>query len=44
MDSSGNDSSRVYQGKALIADPIYSYAFFTVPTPEAAGEATPKRT
>lgn len=42
MDSSGNDSSRVYQGKALIADPIYSYAFFTVPTPGTAGEVTEK--
>jgi len=42
MDVPPNDYSQVYQGKALIADPIYSYAFFTVPTPEAPGEATEK--
>ncbi len=42
MDLPPNDFSRVYQGKALIADPIYSYAFFTVPAPDRPGEATEK--
>ncbi|MBM4271324.1 MAG: HD domain-containing protein [Deltaproteobacteria bacterium] len=32
----------VYQGKALIADPIYQYASFTVPTPDSPGEKTEK--
>ncbi|MGC9976713.1 MAG: HD domain-containing protein [Syntrophales bacterium] len=32
----------VYQGKALIADPIYQYASFTVPTADFPGEKTEK--
>jgi uncharacterized protein len=34
--------SNVYLGKALIADPIYRYAWFTVPTPHIQAEATEK--
>jgi len=32
----------IYQGKALIADPVYRYASFTVPTDDASEEATEK--
>jgi len=32
----------VYRGKALIADPIYQYAWFTVPTPDIPREKTEK--
>jgi HD superfamily phosphohydrolase len=42
MDGTPEDYSQVYQGKALIADPIYSYAFFTVPMSDRPGEATEK--
>jgi len=34
--------AKVYQGKALIADPIYQYASFTVPTPDFPVERTEK--
>jgi len=34
--------AREYQGKALIADPIYQYASFTVPTPDMRDEKTEK--
>lgn len=34
--------AREYQGKALIADPIYQYASFTVPTPDFPDEKTEK--
>ncbi|MDD5475809.1 MAG: HD domain-containing protein [Syntrophales bacterium] len=34
--------ARTYQGKALIADPIYNYIWFTVPTADAHGEKTEK--
>jgi len=34
--------AKEYQGKALIADPIYQYASFTVPTPDFPGEKTEK--
>jgi HD superfamily phosphohydrolase len=34
--------AREYQGKALIADPIYQYALFTVPTPDFPDEKTEK--
>ena len=34
--------ARVYQGKALIADPIYQYASFTVPTANFPDEKTEK--
>jgi HD superfamily phosphohydrolase len=36
------DYPGVYQGKALIADPIYRYTCFTVPTPEDPAEKTEK--
>jgi HD superfamily phosphohydrolase len=32
--------AREYQGKTLIADPIYQYALFTVPTPDFPDEKT----
>jgi hypothetical protein len=34
--------AREYQGKALIADPIYQYASFTVSTPDFPDEKTEK--
>ena len=34
--------SSIYKGMALIADPIYHYVFFTVPTPEFPLEKTEK--
>jgi uncharacterized protein len=34
--------AKSYRGRALIADPIYQYASFTVPTPEAPDEKTEK--
>ena len=34
--------ANVYKGMALIADPIYHYASFTVPTPDFAAEKTEK--
>jgi hypothetical protein len=37
-----HEYANVYKGMALIADPIYHYAFFTVPTPEAPAEKTEK--
>jgi hypothetical protein len=37
-----SEYSSVYKGMALIADPIYKYAFFTVPTPDFPSEKTEK--
>ena len=34
--------AREYQGKALIADPVYQYASFTVQTPDFPDEKTEK--
>ena len=34
--------AKVYRGKALIADPIYQYASFTVPTTDFPDEKTEK--
>ncbi len=34
------ETARTYRGKALIADPIYQYILFTVPSPELPPEAT----
>jgi hypothetical protein len=34
MKTRSTDFARVYRGKALIADPIYQYAWFTVPAPD----------
>lgn len=34
------ETARTYQGKALIADPIYQYILFTVPSPELPPETT----
>ncbi len=34
--------ANVYKGMALIADPIYQYAFFTVPMPDTPAEKTEK--
>ncbi|MCX5850674.1 MAG: HD domain-containing protein [Deltaproteobacteria bacterium] len=36
------DSARAYEGKALIADPIYQYILFTVPVPGRPAERTEK--
>ncbi|MDD5167570.1 MAG: HD domain-containing protein [Syntrophales bacterium] len=33
---------KIYQGMALMADPIYQYTSFTVPMPDAPGEKTEK--
>jgi len=32
--------AKIYRGKALIADPIYQYAWFTVPDPGFPREKT----
>ena len=42
MGQKGPSFANVYTGKALIADPIYQYAWFTVPGPEFPGEKTEK--
>ncbi|HEX9157345.1 MAG TPA: hypothetical protein VF827_04955, partial [Syntrophales bacterium] len=42
MAQRGPEFAKVYTGKALIADPIYQYAWFTVPGPEFPGEKTEK--
>lgn len=42
MKRTGMEYAKVYQGKALIADPIYQYASFTVPTPDFQDERTEK--
>ncbi len=42
MGQRGPEFAKVYTGKALIADPIYQYAWFTVPGPEYPGEKTEK--
>ena len=38
MRPEGMDYAKLYRGKALIADPIYQYASFTVPSPDFPGE------
>jgi hypothetical protein len=40
MTSSKRNSATTYKGKALIADPIYQYIWFTVPSPDEEGEKT----
>lgn len=35
-----SDIAKTYKGKALIADPIYQYIWFTVATPDCPGEKT----
>ena len=42
MKRKDEEYAKVYQGKALIADPIYQYASFTVPTPDFPDEKTEK--
>jgi len=42
MKTKEKDYAGVYQGKALIADPIYQYAWFTVPSPDFPSEKTEK--
>lgn len=42
MKTKASEYAGTYQGIALIADPIYRYASFTVPAAEGAGEATEK--
>ena len=42
MGQRGPEFAKVYTGKALIADPIYQYAWFTVPGPDYPGEKTEK--
>src|SRR4030043_922874 len=42
MKRKDSEFAREYQGKALIADPIYQYASFTVPTPDFPDEKTEK--
>ncbi|HET58623.1 MAG TPA: HD domain-containing protein [Deltaproteobacteria bacterium] len=37
-----NSFAKTYQGKALIADPVYTYIWFTVPVPEHPSEKTEK--
>lgn len=39
---SKREYANVYKGMALIADPIYQYAFFTVPTSDFSSEKTEK--
>ena len=38
--SNDGDSAKTYKGKALIADPIYQYIWFTVPSSDIPGEKT----
>lgn len=40
MKPTPTDIARTYKGKALIADPIYEYIWFTVPSPDDPGEKT----
>ncbi|MBK7550340.1 MAG: HD domain-containing protein [Syntrophaceae bacterium] len=40
MGQKGRSFAKVYTGKALIADPIHQYAWFTVPDPACPGEKT----
>ena len=42
MKTMPNEYAGIYQGMALIADPIYRYASFTVPAADGAGEKTEK--
>ncbi len=42
MRANKREYAGVYQGKALIADPIYQYAWFTVPPPDGPAEMTEK--
>ncbi|HVO67800.1 MAG TPA: HD domain-containing protein [Syntrophales bacterium] len=42
MKRKDEEYAEVYQGMALIADPIYQYASFTVPSPEFPDEQTEK--
>ncbi len=42
MKQENEEYAKVYQGKALIADPIYQYASFTVPSPDLPDEKTEK--
>ena len=42
MKARGTEFAKTYKGKALIADPIHQYAWFTVPVPESPGEKTEK--
>lgn len=42
MKQEHEEYAKVYQGKALIADPIYQYASFTVPSPDLPDERTEK--
>jgi HD superfamily phosphohydrolase len=42
MKQEDKEYAKVYQGKALIADPIYQYASFTVPSPDLPDERTEK--
>jgi HD superfamily phosphohydrolase len=40
MASSDINSAKTYKGKALIADPIYQYIWFTIPSADDRGEKT----
>lgn len=42
MNPQQTESAREYEGKALIADPIYQYLLFTVPLPGESAEKTEK--
>jgi len=42
MRKRGLEFANIYAGKALIADPIHQYAWFTVPDPACPGEKTEK--
>jgi HD superfamily phosphohydrolase len=42
MKTMPNEYAGIYQGMALIADPIYRYASFTVPAADGVGEKTEK--
>ena len=42
MKTRQNEYPTIYRGMALIADPIYDYAFFTVPVSDDSVEKTEK--
>ncbi len=42
MTSDKSDNQNIYNGRALIADPIHQYALFTVPEETAVSEITEK--
>ena len=42
MKGANTETAKTYRGKALIADPIYQYIWFTVPSPDLPSEKTEK--